>query len=418
MKDLLLTLLFLYLLFLILLPSFLFMTLTAHSKRFAFQAALLRRSLRRPNHFGGQSLTFSIACGTGRGTELNKVSEQTVQVCHGLHTSYHMAMIEAIKEYSNRGWIVHPLTAYDDPGDSPGKRPMLRGWQLLKRTPDNIESFIKKGCNIGLVCGKVSDVTVLDLDSTLFFEDVFGDLEPETLISQRTPGRSHVYFKYNPRLPASKHHLLGMEIMSDGSNVVLPPSIHSSGDLYKWKDPGVQIAGMQEDVEKRLQQLFRTETELKQLMGLTRTCFRNAFRDKPDVHGADGRYFMVAICTELMSVGAKEHHLKLFSKLLFGRDYNESVTVTELSYIDPSKTWRCSTLREKLSEYVSAYCEKCKRYSRPAQLSTQAELRTVAMPENVMDFFRTISGDSKSPVIIVILNNETSNGSNPQEVQK
>lgn len=75
-----------------------------------------------------------------------------------------MIDIEAIKllQSIHPEWVLHPLSSPKDGGNSPGKRPFLKGWQTLQKTPDNIPEYVKKGCNIGLVCGKASCVTVID----------------------------------------------------------------------------------------------------------------------------------------------------------------------------------------------------------------------------------------------------------------
>jgi len=159
--------------------------------------------------------------------------------------------LEAAREYTARGWVVHPLYNHSAtrtlsgkpiPDKSRGKQPVLKEWQKrpLATDAELIEWFEEKDYNIGLQCGQRSNVTVLDFDSLLFLEDVFNGLcvdQLSTLVSVRTAGRCHVYFKYAKDLPSEKHPLLGIEVLSDGSNCVLPPSIHRSGEVYRWVSP-------------------------------------------------------------------------------------------------------------------------------------------------------------------------------------
>ena len=268
-------------------------------------------------------------------------------------------MIDSIKEYTKQGWTVHPLSGPKDTGNSPGKRPLLKGWQLLKKTPD-LGAF-PPGCNIGLVCGRVSDVMVIDYNDPLFIYDCFRDTWKSVLGSGRTSERGHIFFRYDPNLKSQKHHLLGIEILSDGSNAVLPPSVHVSGDIYRWRAPDVSVAEMDTIVRDRLLSLFNTEVELKQIMSKCRTCFKKVLKDYPanvpDVHGSDGRLFMLAICTDLVALGAKEKHLRMFSKLVYREKYDDQRTIEELKRIAPGKRWRCETLREKLPAYVN--CTEC-----------------------------------------------------------
>ncbi|MCE8429074.1 MAG: bifunctional DNA primase/polymerase [Candidatus Methanoperedens sp.] len=271
-------------------------------------------------------------------------------------------MLYAAKEYVARGWIVHPLARHDDPGSSPGKRPLLSEWQKLTKTLDNIGSYIQKGNNIGLVCGKASGVMVIDLDHMLFLEDIFKGFEFETLRSRRTEGREHIYFQYDPEISSRKHPALGIEILSESHNAVLPPSIHKSGEVYKWINPGAPVIQMSAGLKANLKLLFKTDDELNGMLGKCRSCFRDVIKQKPNVHGADGREYMLAVCTDLKAAGAKEEHIRMFAKLMYREEYDEKHTLTEWDHIDLAKTWRCETLKAKLPAYVNVEeCEKCEQ---------------------------------------------------------
>ena len=295
-------------------------------------------------------------------------------------------MIDHIKEYTERSWVIHPLTSPQDAGNSPGKRPLLKGWQLLKRTPD-LGAF-PPGCNIGLVCGRASGITVIDYDNMMFVTELFGDSWEDTLESKRTFERGHIFFRYNPNLRSQKHHLLGIEILSDGSNAVLPPSQHVSGDLYKWTDTDTQLVEMTTGVEERLTRLFNTETELKQTISKCRTCFKKVLTNYPanvpDMHGNDGRLFMLAICTDLVALGTKEKHLIMFSKLMYREKYTYEKTLVGFKGIAPGKTWRCETLREKLPAYVN--CSECVSYNFRINVKTEIkETMEVTIPRSVKE---------------------------------
>jgi len=281
------------------------------------------------------------------------------------------AMLTAAKEYTARGFVVHPLSRPDDKGKSPGKKPVITKWQTLTATPLNIDRYISRGFNLGLVCGKASNVTVLDFDNLLFADQVFNGLDVETLRSSRTKGRGHVYFKYNPNLPASKHHDLGIEVLSDGTNAVIPPSVHASGDVYHWDNPDAPIIEMPEALEDNLNELFKTETELKQIIGTCRKCFKSVLKDKKDMHGAEGREYMIAVCTDLKANGATEQHIKMFARLMYGNGYDEARTLQEWENIDPGKTWKCETLKAKLPAFVDLdQCDKCDKNRKAAKNNT------------------------------------------------
>lgn len=271
-----------------------------------------------------------------------------------------MEATELLAVYSEKGFVVHPLSKPDSKGNSPGKRPVLNEWQKLTDTPADINKYVEKGYNLGLVCGKASDVIVFDFDHFLFLDEIFRGFDTETLRCKRTEGRGHVYFKYTSDLPASKHHDLGLEVLSDGNNAVIPPSIHSSGDDYKWSDINSAISDLPAAVIVNLKRLFAIEAELKQYLSKVRTCFRDVLKRRPDMHGSDGREYMLAVCTDLKANGAKEEHIRMFARMMYGADYNEERTITEWNNIDGSKTWQCSTLRSKLSSYVDTKrCTRC-----------------------------------------------------------
>lgn len=262
--------------------------------------------------------------------------------------------------YSSRGWVIHPLSSPNDNKPSAGKRPLLKEWQKLTSTPEDIKKYLDEGCNIGLVCGKTSGVTVIDHDHFTFAEEIYGDFELTTLRSARTAGRGHAYFVYNPNLPAQKHHDLGLEILGDGSNAVLPPSVHKSGDVYRWNNPDTPIIKMPKKLEENLIKLFKTESELKQALGKCRHCFRDVIKRKPNMHGADGRQYMLAVCTDLKARGGGVEHARMFAKLMYGKDCDMGKTEDEWKNIDASKTWTCDKLRGVLPAYVDLeQCAEC-----------------------------------------------------------
>lgn len=158
--------------------------------------------------------------------------------------------------YIKRGWVVHPLIAPESKAASPGKRPILRGWQ--KRT---IESEVKlkwfeNGNNVGLVSGAASGLTVIDFDSEEHLPGLVEGLELNTLQSVRTEGRRHMYFAYNPRLRNCKYKKFGIEVLNTGANVVMPPSVHMAGDDYVWVDPDAPVMEMPKEFEDRLAELL------------------------------------------------------------------------------------------------------------------------------------------------------------------
>jgi len=143
-------------------------------------------------------------------------------------------MIEEARESYKRGWSLIPLHEGD-------KRPNLAiGHPYLSRRPTREEYQGFTFGNYGVVCGELSGICVLDVDGEKGVEALRArDIEPEhdfwtpTVV---TPGGTHYYFKYNPRVQTGVH-ILGkgshVDIRSDGSYVVGPGST-VDGVAYRW----------------------------------------------------------------------------------------------------------------------------------------------------------------------------------------
>lgn len=150
-------------------------------------------------------------------------------------------------KYAERGWAVFPLRARD-------KRPL----------PNNILSFNGEGgfkvattditkiekwwsdwpeSNIGVATGKASGIVVLDIDSgkggdesLLALVGEYGKL-PHTVESLTGGGGRHILFAHPGIEIHNSSGLIGdgLDIRGDGGYIVVPPSIHPSGNIYQWE---------------------------------------------------------------------------------------------------------------------------------------------------------------------------------------
>lgn len=138
---------------------------------------------------------------------------------------------------ADRGWLVFPLA---------GKVPRT-GRGVLDATRDyaQLDGWWGRwpGAGIGLACGPSSGVWVLDVDgptgreSLAALEATHGPLPPT--VRALTPRGAHHYFRWvsGVRNSASSDRLgAGLDTRGAGGYVVMPPSIHPSGDPYRW-DP-------------------------------------------------------------------------------------------------------------------------------------------------------------------------------------
>ena len=122
------------------------------------------------------------------------------------------------------------------------KFPAIKGWTSTNPTDELLNEWCSMYPmnNIGLLCGQVSGVVCIDVD--VDDESIVERLEkylPDTpLVKQGLKGYTAIY-KYNGE-KAEKLKLPGeskpfVEILSDGNQTVLPPSIHpETGEPYEW----------------------------------------------------------------------------------------------------------------------------------------------------------------------------------------
>ncbi len=235
-----------------------------------------------------------------------------------------------------------------------------------------------KAPNIGLQCGRRSDVLVIDVDdwNPAILQDLIEGYDTNLLlISKRTEGRAHLFFKYTPLLRAQKHHDLGIEILTDGNNAVLPPSRHRTGSYYQFnREPmsSEDLPDMPDELIQRLEKLFATNNKFKSALGRCKPCLRDAFAEHQETHNishwhsAEGRLLTIALLADLGANGADSEVMDLACKCIFREQYNRDQTKRELSYIDADKPWKCETIRTKLTavtvtsaNYSQSKCETC-----------------------------------------------------------
>ncbi len=135
---------------------------------------------------------------------------------------------KALAQYRRCKFIAIPLN---------DKRPFFKNWTDIDHTPHDTKVF--DGRNIGLLTGRASKITVLDIDlqdgGVVHWNKIKKLFPPIETPMVATPGKGiHLYFKYNPKLPStSKLHLnhttIGWDLLNDGRQVVAPPSRG-----YKW----------------------------------------------------------------------------------------------------------------------------------------------------------------------------------------
>ena len=143
-------------------------------------------------------------------------------------------------EYLGQGWSIIPIKAGT-------KLPNLSSWkeyQTRLPTEDEVIAWWKKSPkdNIALVCGEISGVIVVDIDPKSGGTTEGLDLPP-TLCSRTGGGGQHLFYKWNKNVIGAKVGIrAGIDIRSEASYVVIPPSLHASGSLYEWINEGDELS--------------------------------------------------------------------------------------------------------------------------------------------------------------------------------
>lgn len=133
----------------------------------------------------------------------------------------------------------------------PDKRPLLTQWkpyQTTAATPEQIEGWWIRWpeANVGLVTGKVSGVTVVDIDSYKEGAPKITDFPPTFTVSTGNKG-IQLYYQYQEGLTISANaypQYPHLDMRSDGGFVVAPPSVtnyekdgKTAGGIYNVINP-------------------------------------------------------------------------------------------------------------------------------------------------------------------------------------
>ena len=146
------------------------------------------------------------------------------------------------------------VTAWNDPGDSPGKNAKVGGkdWQDAPLTWAQVKPHVARGGNVGLICGQHSGgLILLDIDDNLpGFISSFPQFEAYPRIERGHPGKGKFVIRLTSeytgqkkfkKTPQDKPHT---EILATGNQGVIPPSIHPEGGRYLLVNPGAEIPTM------------------------------------------------------------------------------------------------------------------------------------------------------------------------------
>lgn len=135
------------------------------------------------------------------------------------------------------------------------KKPIVNNWQRVKVDENNFEKIFSKSnlYNVGLLLGEPSGYLIdIDLDNPIAVAFAKKYLPKTKMIFGRksNPNSHYLYicqitktFKFG-----SKKHGMILEIRSNGSQTVAPPSIHKTGELIEFTYPDFEPSKVEEDI--------------------------------------------------------------------------------------------------------------------------------------------------------------------------
>jgi hypothetical protein len=164
-----------------------------------------------------------------------------------------MDSAKAARWYIGKGFTVVPVPVGE-------KNPGRDGWESLRITLEEVPQYFNNGQNIGLHNGEPSRWLVcVDLDKPEAAM-LAGRLFDPTLTSGResTPD-AHWWFFAEGAPHTTFKDLDGsmiLELRSTGHHTLVQPSVHPSGERYRWSESGLSIATVSgEDLLRRCREL-------------------------------------------------------------------------------------------------------------------------------------------------------------------
>lgn len=149
-------------------------------------------------------------------------------------------LMNLVEEYIGSGWNILPVKPDE-------KRPYMTNWlQYTKSKPPKEkvkEWFLAlSGAGVGVVTGRVSNMVVLDVESycPTPIEKLL-EMYPTQMYSRTGSGGYHLFYQYPMSMPKVSNRVRlmeGVDLRADGGFIVLPPTLHPSGNRYQWVKRG------------------------------------------------------------------------------------------------------------------------------------------------------------------------------------
>lgn len=133
--------------------------------------------------------------------------------------------------YLNSGFSIIPI--------GKNKKPLFPWKEFQTRCPTENEvqkwfNDYKEITSIAIITGAISGIVVVDVENGGSIDDL-----PKTVMSQTGGGGWHLFYKYDLKHPVKNYGRICnlTDIRGDGGYVIVPPSLHQSGNHYSWLTP-------------------------------------------------------------------------------------------------------------------------------------------------------------------------------------
>lgn len=142
-------------------------------------------------------------------------------------------LLTAAIKYLENGMAVIPL--------KPKSKEPLIPWKIYQSqlpTMTELNEWFQDGkSNIGIVTGKISNLSILDLDGENGLK--YGQLNTlDTSLISLTGKGKQLWYRYHEGLGSSASEIApNVDVRSDGGYIVAPPSIHPNGLRYRFQNP-------------------------------------------------------------------------------------------------------------------------------------------------------------------------------------
>lgn len=151
-----------------------------------------------------------------------------------------MTITEQAIEYLNNGWSVLPVRPEE-------KRPYMTNWLQYTKSrasKETVENWFNNlnNAGIGVVTGRVSNMVVLDVerDCPYDIQDLLKRY-PTQMMSRTGSGGYHLFYQHPTNVSKVSNRVRifdGADLRADGGFIVLPPTVHASGNRYMWISRG------------------------------------------------------------------------------------------------------------------------------------------------------------------------------------